>query len=398
MPWPDRYQKGKFRDAEFVTERHDLSGGRRVALHQYPKRDLPLAEDMGRAAEGYQLELFVRGADYMVARDALLSALRAQGAGTLVHPYLGTMKVAVRQFRMQESTREGGSARFSVDFVEAGENTFPQASANTGAQVVTRANAASAVVQTQFPTQYAVEDFPAFVADSALGTAQAALLELQALANAGPALALEKTAFLRGLALSLGTLATTVRSPLSLAGEVYSQVAGLGTLWSGALTRVGRFRSLFAFGNTLAPVPEVTPSRVREARNQAATAALVRRAAVIEAARASRQVTFESFQEAAALREELAEQLDTEMLEADDLTFPVLADLRVAVIRDISARGADLARVTTYRPPVTLPALIVAHTLYGDARREAGIIDRNRAIRHPGFVAGGAPLEVLTDA
>ncbi|MGE0487319.1 MAG: DNA circularization protein [Gammaproteobacteria bacterium] len=399
MAWLQRYQSGKFRGAPFVTEGHDLAGGRRLHVHEYPKRDTPLAEDLGRAAESFQLELFVRGPDYMAARDALLEALRAEGPGTLVHPYLGTMRVAVARFRMREGTREGGIARFMVDFVEAGELTYPTQTKNTGAIVASRADAAQAAVAASFPSAYTVDNHPEFVADSALATSQAAIAQLQALAGAGPALATQKTAYLRGLAGSLATLASTVRTPASLAADLQTQVAGLAALWPSAGTRVDRYRPLYTFGSTLAPPPATTPSRVREGANQVALTHLVRQSAVIEATRASREVPFESYQEAAALREELAERLDTEMLIADDQVYPALADLRVAMIRDITARGADLARVTTWRPPATLPALVVAHRLYGDAREEAAVLARNsRTVRHPGFVPGGQALEVLTYA
>lgn len=45
----------------------------------------------------------------------------------------------------------------------------------------------------------------------------------------------------------------------------------------------------------------------------------------------------------------------------------------------------------------TMPALLIAHRVYGDARRADDIVSRNR-IAHPGFVSGGQVLEVLKDA
>mgnify|MGYP000977712715 CR=1 FL=1 len=39
-------------------------------------------------------------------------------------------------------------------------------------------------------------------------------------------------------------------------------------------------------------------------------------------------------------------------------------------------------------PPASVPALVAAHRLYGDAGRDAEIVGRNR-IRHPGRVPGG---------
>ena len=79
---------------------------------------------------------------------------------------------------------------------------------------------------------------------------------------------------------------------------------------------------------------------------------------------------------------------------------PFLADaLRRAVTADLTARGGTLARLQTHVPAVTMPALVIAQRLYGDpARMEARaaeIVARNK-VPHPGFVPGGAALQVLS--
>jgi prophage DNA circulation protein len=73
-----------------------------------------------------------------------------------------------------------------------------------------------------------------------------------------------------------------------------------------------------------------------------------------------------------------------------------LADLRAAVVRDINERAAELARVVSFVPAATVPALVVAYRLYGAADLDAQIVSRNR-IAHPGFVTGGVALEVLDE-
>jgi prophage DNA circulation protein len=116
---------------------------------------------------------------------------------------------------------------------------------------------------------------------------------------------------------------------------------------------------------------------------------------VATTAEASATVDFASHQEAAAVREALAVALEAEAETADDAVYQALMDLRAAVVADITARGANLARIVTLRQPGTLPALVVAHRLYGDAARAEEIVARN-ALRHPGFVPGGRDLQVLT--
>jgi prophage DNA circulation protein len=51
----------------------------------------------------------------------------------------------------------------------------------------------------------------------------------------------------------------------------------------------------------------------------------------------------------------------------------------------------------TVTPPETVPALVLAQELYGDATRDAEIINRN-AIRNPAAIVGSEPLSVLSNA
>lgn len=46
---------------------------------------------------------------------------------------------------------------------------------------------------------------------------------------------------------------------------------------------------------------------------------------------------------------------------------------------------------------MTLPALVIAQTLYGDGSEADQIVSKN-SVRHPGFVTGGQTLQVLSDA
>lgn len=64
--------------------------------------------------------------------------------------------------------------------------------------------------------------------------------------------------------------------------------------------------------------------------------------------------------------------------------------------------GADLRHLREakdgrgYTPRETLPSLLVAYQIYGDAGRADEIAARNTP-RHPGFLVGGNQLEVLAD-
>ena len=84
-PWRKDLQPASFRGAFFHVETNSKENGRRIVVHEFPKKDLPYAEDMGRRAyefsvRGYCIvypkdlvgernELYRR--DYRIARNRL---------------------------------------------------------------------------------------------------------------------------------------------------------------------------------------------------------------------------------------------------------------------------------------------------------------------------------------
>ena len=58
-------RQASFRGAQFEVDDVDASGGRRLVKHEYPLRDVPYAEDMGRKAREYSVKAFiVQGRSY----------------------------------------------------------------------------------------------------------------------------------------------------------------------------------------------------------------------------------------------------------------------------------------------------------------------------------------------
>jgi prophage DNA circulation protein len=399
MAWQDRYQKASFRGVEFRVRRTDTQVGRRTAVHEYPQRDEPWAEDMGRAARRFSIDAFVLGTDYDQVRDRLIAALEAKGAGLLIHPFYGRRNVSLASpARISEGpTDEGGMARFSLEFVEAGDNVQPSARADTAGAVATAAGAAKAAVRASFERRFSTASKPDFVR---IGAAESIRAGMAALQNARRGLLADASiltdfnAELRNIA---GQAETLMQTPASLAARLQDSVAGVrgvAALPSGALAAL---RQLFGF--RLSAAPRTTPSRVQDADNRVAIAGLIGASAVIEASQAVAVMDFESYNQAVALRDELGDELDALADEADETAYAPLLSLRVAMVQDASARGADLARIGNYTPARTLPALVIAHRLFGDATRDAELVARNPvSLRHPGFVPGGVALEYLRDS
>lgn len=417
--WRDRLQKAKFREAEFFVESSGGQLGRKTVVHSYPQRDQPFPEDMGRSDRQFTMEAYVIGRDYMAARDRLNEALEAPGPGTLVHPYRGAMLVSVVNVSgPSESVREGGMARYSLTFVEAGENSYPAATFNTAAIVDAKADAAITAVGDDFASRFNVAGMAEFVSTHAQGLVADGLTALRDISSMLPGVPPGLTSFAGDLDRTSGQTASLIRSPSSLANEMLGLVRGLGGLFTRPENALRAYRTLWPFGEPRYASSSLTPtqSRAAMAANEQAFFGLIRQASTIEAARAASQISFADAVEAAAasraagvtisyseydnlqaateLRDDLADQLDTAMETAPDATYSALADLRTATVRDINSRGADLATLSYHTPVATQPALVLAHQLYGDAMLDSLLLGRND-IRHPGFVPSGEALEVL---
>lgn len=138
----------------------------------------------------------------------------------------------------------------------------------------------------------------------------------------------------------------------------------------------------------------VTSTQAENAR--AAVAEFISAIAAIEAALALADAVFDSLDDALSLRDEVLGMLDAVIEStADDDVFASLSALRAAVVSDVAARGADLARIVRVTPNASTPALVLAHRLYDDPSRDQDIVTRNRIAR-PGFLPA-VPLEVLTN-
>lgn len=386
-----RANQGSFRGAPFIVPEHDATFGRRTELHEYPLRDLPYVEDLGRKAREFSLTVFVDGSlttdgDYLPARDLLIAKLEEAGPGTLIHPYYGALLVSLTgPAKVNESTREGGRATFTLAFIESGELQFPDGTADTVVGVQDAADVAEIAALDDFAKVFSVLALP----DSYLTEIEAELTRtLSKLNDAVGSVA--------------GPIAAEIRAPYNMGGAILGAVNKIGTVATEPLRALKLYEGLFNAGNNSPAVPTTTPTRVQQAQSTQAMQQMVQRGAVLRATTASAAAVYASLNDALATRDRLLAAIDAQMgatqivtgAPIDDDLYQALAGLRAAVNEDLTIRGGKLPRITSYTPPTTMPALVIAHRLYGDASRADEIVTRNN-IRHPGFVPGGVALEVL---
>jgi hypothetical protein len=155
--WRDELLPAHFDQYVFHVESGSREGGRRIVVHEYPKKDLDWAEDMGRSAttftvRGYILTyprevsspqdarswLYTR--DYRNPRNALQERLDTGGAGTLQLPTYRPVRCVCQRYRMTEEEKYGGYVVFDMQFVELGAPPFRPAE-DTEANMIAQSNA-----------------------------------------------------------------------------------------------------------------------------------------------------------------------------------------------------------------------------------------------------------------
>jgi prophage DNA circulation protein len=150
--WRQSLKPASFRNVQFLVDISAQGGGRRGVLHEYPKRDTPYWEDMGRRARHHPVQGYLIGSNYLPQRDQLIAALDAAGNGMLVHPLLGAMVVGCDHWTCQESRERGGYCTFEMAFSEAGSPANASALTDTQAQTQIAANSADQTAVSTFAT------------------------------------------------------------------------------------------------------------------------------------------------------------------------------------------------------------------------------------------------------
>lgn len=171
MTWKDRLQDASFRGVPFKVEEESAGTGRRVETHEYPNRDKPYTEDLGKVTFRPSITAYVVGDDCFDQRDRLIDALNKPGPGTLVHPTYGELKVCVDgEVRVSTSKSEGRIVRFDLKFVEAGELSYPTSGAATAQTLMSSCSALDDCISDSF-SGFSIDGVADFVQNDVVGNA-----------------------------------------------------------------------------------------------------------------------------------------------------------------------------------------------------------------------------------
>lgn len=418
--------EASFRGVPFHVTKVDLKVGRRTVVHEYPQRDKPYVEDIGRATRRLSFTAFVVGDDYIQQAEKLIGAIETEGPGTLIHPHLGEMKCCLEQASTITFTDSSRTASVVLTAVESGELEFPKSGTDAVSKVLESADALEKSAIQQFCDSLDLSSVSEWV-DAALSGDL--LDKLGIISNADIATIFDKvdeisTLASNGLSLISGgpkVFATRLVGALGL-----SRFASSARAWSRVakqlknLTKHDKLREgTKELARVKADSTVLSSTQRAVLQNRAAVETLIRQTLIaqmvgvsavvgtktdqamaveddVQTSESLMSTVSKSYDDIVQLRQDLLETLDEELLmTTSDDSYLELEKARVAVFEALTDRADDSSRLAVVVPGDVLPALVHAYDYHDDASRDQEIAIRN-GVEHEGFCPADA-LRVMED-
>lgn len=414
MSYENEKYPGSYRGVPFFTQGHSTQVGRKVAIYRLPFESRGVAHlDLGRAPRRFKIRAILLETptnSLRDQRDAFVAALETEGAGLLVHPIYGRVNVVTEDnITITESTADGGKIEIDFEAIEAREEATATSRPDVKATSINAARKLRVEAGTTFAKNFSL-NVPDFVAASNLAVLDNVvdgLTDLNAIVGSALAVPAHFAAQIDRIAQQTATLLNTpgllyntIDATLASLMQSFNTVSGRNRRGVGSLLEVTVSAS--ALGASTEAGAGDTPSRIAERSNRANMLIAMRSSALAAAAETAANASYDSANEAREVLDGLVSALTglsdytVDGVEPDVTVYDALRDLIAALTAQLTAVAGSLSELTTYTPPDTLPALVVAYGLYGDANRADEILARNPHIVHPLFVPGRVNLEILT--
>lgn len=392
----EKLRPASFKGVPFHVADTDGEVGRRTVLHEYPGRDLPFGEDLGRAARSINITAIFVGDDAAERADALIDALETAGAGQLVHPWRGSMFMQLSgKARVQWPSAAGGQIRITLALVAAGDNAEPRAVADVDGQLAEAADALQDASTGLFEADWL---------DDVIGWLDAAANTVEALCSVVEGYLSIIDQAQAALDRILAPIQRMIDAPARLGKILQTKLGALAGRLATPVTGLSGIKDFIERGPLKAGLPE--PASISSAPTWTAStipagipalpaslAAYTRRTLLAETCRALPQLPLASRTDVQRAQVQIVALLDAELRAAPDSLFVPLSNLRTAVIRSMKARLPDAAEITILETRRTLPALVLAYQVNGDISQADDVASRN-GCRHPGRIPAGR-IEVL---
>jgi hypothetical protein len=379
--WRNSLRPSSFRGVPFYVDEATGSGGRRKVVNEYPQREVPYIEDLGKLANKFRVRAFVVGDDYLANSDALIAACQDfDTAAILVHPWRGEIRCSAGLVSWTESKDKGGHCAIDIDFhVDPGGLPSPTSEVDTSSRLLA---SLGSLLQQGLAAYQAISlmvQYPQLLigfAAGVLGSAAGSLLGLPggigdglesaiALLAASPAddfaTATAVQTVFQGAALNAIAAATPPDQP-------DDPVAGLSPLLTPAADPSGGLAVLTTWGNDL-PLP-MNPIL---AAQQGALVGLVQAQAVMAVLAVYASIDWPSSQAATAARVQVQTMLDAQIdlaaAQGQDDLYRGWQAVSALAMRDLIVRAQALPALVEFTTLASMPSLVLAYRWYQDGGR-----------------------------
>ena len=152
-----------YRGIPFLYNSNSTSSGRKFVNFEYPNKDVRRVEDMGKLQATYKIQAVISGNDltYPLKIKLFKDALEREGAGILVHPTEGIIRVFPTPYTLEESFEKVATGIFSLSFLVVGDQFFPTGLniLSAAAKVAQIALGVISVANQDFNTEWDVSPF-----------------------------------------------------------------------------------------------------------------------------------------------------------------------------------------------------------------------------------------------
>lgn len=432
----------QFRNVKFWQVEANEEVGQRLVVHEYPQRNTPYVEFMGRKTRKYSVKAICAGDNWEQARDALKAAAELSTSGTLIHPSYGEMVVWCETCHVSNFYVNGvGKAEIDLTFVEQGlaSSTAPTAVSSTKGAVQGAAATLQDKIRLGFSALTQLARLPQTAIDYLTNSIQdvlgvnpyqimSTIDALQSLSQTDITSALFPSYITSYLQSFRGSFIDSVQN---------KSVPNLPSTITGGTTSINtsNFTQNFPYednkhittittdtGEVISV--SITPTQIVQLHNDIIATALdivnnnnlptvtdnnkllktqlthmykfIAATCVIEQVVTCTYLSFSAVQEAEAVWTQVLGNIDS-IIEIsadnnDDATYEAMQDIKQLFVADIRARAPTLDKLTTKNIATPKPSLVVAYNLYSDISREQEIINRNK-VTNPSFIVGS--IEVL---
>jgi hypothetical protein len=405
--WPASLRPARVGGASFYVDGDDIQTGRRLAVHEFPHRDEPYVEDLGRKANKISVTAYVLGDDAGEQEAALRAACERRGPLSLSLP-MAQMLVHCETCRRTFHKDRLGLVSFDLEFVRHGSSAAPFGlpfAAGRLAALSSRLGEAAAVDLGGRIASATVRGRPSAAATEMLRTLAADLEAARVRTAIDPEIAPELAAAVSdlyrdapdlaraGVRAGVGDRTTFASASETVATDIATRVIEIvGELLLASPadhvheTAVG----LLEYGAGAAAPPYATRFREIEAANERAVGAIVRVAALVALMQATARAEPGSRAEAVDMRERLVSAYDATLDFMGEgwggsETLRIVVDMMSATLDVVESAGLSLGEAVIAEAGTTMPSLWWAQRLYGSADNAEDLARRNRVV-HPAFM------------